>query len=73
MFSKTRLMFTFSQNFSKDEMPRRQATNNHGMTTNISYRNMEIRGCDTLFSVNCWLGKWSKKVIGEIQFNFQSL
>ncbi len=35
--------------------------------------NTEIRRCQTLFSVNCGLANWSKKVIGEIQFNLQLL
>ncbi len=44
------------------------------MITNMSNRNMEMLCCcQTLFSVNCWLANWSKKVIGEIQFNLQLL
>ncbi len=41
--------------------------------TNIINRNTKIRCCQALFSVNCWLANWSKKVIDEIQFNLQLL
>ncbi len=47
--------------------------NNHKMITNISNRNTRMHYCQALFSVNCWLAKWSKEVIGEIQFNLQLL
>ncbi len=48
-------------------------TNNEEMIPSISNRNTEMRCCQTLFSVNCWLPNWSKEVIGEIQFNLQLL
>ncbi len=48
-------------------------TNNQEIITNISNRNSEMRCCQILFTVNGWLANWSKKVIGEIQFNVQLL
>ncbi len=46
--------------------------NNQEMMTNKN-RNKKMRCCQTLFSVNCFLADWTKKIIGEIQFNLQLL
>ncbi len=52
-----------------EDMP----ANNHEIITNINNRNTEMRCSQTLFSVNCQLANWSRKLLCEIQFNLQLL